>query len=167
MESYITERKQYVKIDDTDCEGLPLKTGVHQGSILGQLFFIIYKNDIVRASNIFDIIIYADDTTLSTTLEVVLRNTQTLDTESKLNSELANVSNQLKLNKLKLNVQRCKYIILHMPNQHVNALYLVIDGAVSDRVFNFHFLGLRLDENLNWKGHINKISKKISKSMGI
>ncbi len=109
------------------------------------------------ASNIFDFIIYADDTTLSTTLENVLRNAQTLDTESKLNNELANVSNWLKLNKLSLNVQKCKYIIFHMPKKHVNALHLVINGAVIDRVLNFQFLGLTLDENPNWKGHINNI----------
>ncbi len=59
----------------------------------------------MQASNIFDFIIYADDTTLSNTLEIVLRNTQTLDIESKVNNELANVSNWLKLNKLSLNVK--------------------------------------------------------------
>ncbi len=41
-------------------------------------------------------------------LKLFLRKTQTLDTKSKLNSEQANVSN---LNKLSLNVQKCKYII--------------------------------------------------------
>ncbi len=88
MESYITGRKQYVNIDDTDFEVLTLKTGFPLGSIIGPLFFVIYITDIVRASNIFDFTIYADDTTLSTTLEIVLRNTQTLDTESKLNNKL-------------------------------------------------------------------------------
>ncbi len=85
----------------------------------------IYINDIVRASNIFDFIIYADDTTLSATLEIILRNTQTLDTESKLSNELANICNWLKLNKLSLNVQKSKYIIFRTPKKHVNALYLV------------------------------------------
>ncbi len=79
----------------------------------------------MQASNIFDFIIYADDTTLSTTLEIVLRNTQTLVTESKFNNELDIVSNWLKLNKPSLNVQKCKYIIFHIPKKHVNALHLL------------------------------------------
>ncbi len=41
MESYITNRKQYVNIDDTDSKVLTLKTGVPQGCILGPLFSII------------------------------------------------------------------------------------------------------------------------------
>ncbi len=36
-----------------------------------------------------------------------------------------------------------------MPKKHVNDLYLDINGAVIDRVLNFQFLGLTLDENLN------------------
>ncbi len=31
----------------------------------------------------------------------------------------------------------------------------------------FNFLGLTINENLNWKSHIDKIEYKISKNMGI
>ncbi len=34
-------------------------------------------------------------------------------------------------------------------------------------VYEFNFLGLTINENLNWKSHINKIDNKISKNMGI
>ena len=42
-----------------------------------------------------------------------------------------------------------------------------INNLKIDRVSKFDFLGVILDENLNWKDHINKISTKISRVIGI
>ncbi len=43
MESYLSNRKQYVEIDDSDSVMLDLTTEVPQGLILGPLLFIIYR----------------------------------------------------------------------------------------------------------------------------
>ena len=48
-------------------EILPVKLVVPQVSILGPLLFTIYINDFPQVSNIFNFIMYADDTTLSST----------------------------------------------------------------------------------------------------
>ncbi len=106
MESYITNWKQYVEINEPNSDTLTLIPGVPQGSNLGPLLFIIYINDIAQASKHFDFIIYADDTTLSTTIEIVFNNAKDVNVVSKLNAELANVSDWLKTNKLSLSVQK-------------------------------------------------------------
>ena len=68
FQSYLQNRKQYVDIDNICSDILPINTGVPQGSILGPLLFLIYVNDIDNASTLFKALIYADDTTLSSTL---------------------------------------------------------------------------------------------------
>ncbi len=99
----------YVEIDDLDSDMLYLTTRVPWGSILGLLLFNIYMNDIAHTSKMFDFIIYADDTTLSTTIEIVVRTITIVPIRDVLNNELSMVNNWLKLNELSLNTKKGKY----------------------------------------------------------
>ena len=42
-----------------------------------------------------------------------------------------------------------------------------VNDINTERVKDFNFLGITLDQNLNWSSHINKISIKISRAIGI
>ncbi len=88
-----------------------VKTRVPQGSIFGPLLFIIYINDIAQARKIFVFIIYADDTSLITTLEIVLH--ENISIENSINNELINITYWLKLNKLSLNISKPKLMVFH------------------------------------------------------
>ncbi len=153
MASYITNRKQYVEINGNKSDLLTITTGVPQGSILGPLLFIIYINDIANASKLFDFIIYADDTTLSTTIEILIKETNNINIESKINMELANINDLLKTSKLSINKNKCKYMIFHTFRKKVNNVKTKMNNTTINRVNEFNFLGLTMDENLTWKNH--------------
>ena len=161
--SYLTNRQQYVELDGISSDLKPLFTGVPQGSILGPQLFLIYMNDIPQSSQHFKYILYADDTTLFTTVQ--FRSATQID----INNELSNVHNWLAVNKLSLNVKKTKYVLFHAINKPTQGLVpeLAIDGINIERVSTFNFLGIHLNENMLWTTHIDIISSKIAQFSGI
>ena len=101
---------------------LPITTGIPQGSILGPLLFIIYMNDFTQASKMFNFIIYADDTTLSITLNTFNDNIQNDNLESLINDELLKINEWIKINKLSLNIAKSKYMTFQRTNKNVQTL---------------------------------------------
>jgi hypothetical protein len=166
FQSYLCNRNQFVEIDDVKSDLKSLHTGVPQGSILGPLLFLIYMNDIPESSLIFDFILYADDTTLSSAAHIKLPS-DVKNTETKINKELSNVYNWLAANKLSLNVKKTKFICFHTTKRTAPNLTLNINGSQIEQVQNFNFLGLTIDDTLSWKSHIDRISLKLARYSGI
>ena len=160
FQSYLVDRCQYVEYNGSISATLPITTGVPQGSILGPLLFIIYINDLPLVSQVFDMLIYADDTTLICNLDQ-LRN------EPILNLELSKINDWMSSNKLSLNIKKTKYMIYHTNQRHVTYPSLRINNIEIERVTQFNFLGLILNTQLTWKHHIDHISIKISKIIGV
>ena len=102
--SYLTNRYQYVQIENAKSQLLEINTGVPQGSILGPLLFIIYINDISQSGDKFDFIAYADDTTLSTTLNK-FSESEDMNISALINLELYKINEWLEINKLSLNAK--------------------------------------------------------------
>ena len=100
LHSYLTNRKQYVVLNDVSSDMLPVTCVVPQGSILGPLLFTIYINDIVNISQLLQMILFADDTIIFYSGRAV---NEICDV---LNSELIELSGWFKLNKLSLNIKR-------------------------------------------------------------
>ena len=62
--SYLTSRKQRVKIKSTYSSWLDVKSRLPQGSVLGPLLFNIFSTDIFYAVEASDISNFAEDNTI-------------------------------------------------------------------------------------------------------
>jgi len=166
--NYLSNRKQYVEYDGTKSDYLTLQTGVPQGSVLGPLLFLIYMNDIAVASKLFKFILFADDTTLKSTMNIMKDDKRSCrDISITINNELEKINLWLKANKLSLNIGKTKYMLFHKHNKIIPELKLKINNVILEKVNEFCFLGLNLDTNLTWNAHIRKISGKLNRSIGV
>ena len=99
--NYLTNRRQYTELGGSKSNLSNIKTGVPQGSILGQDLCCFYC-----ISNI-----YADDPTFIADLDNIPKNEQ----ERKINSELQIINLWLKSNELSLNCKKSKFIVFYKP----------------------------------------------------
>ena len=164
--SYLENRKQYVSFKNNKSDLMNIICGVPQGSILGPLLFILYVNDIVNTSHVFNFTLFADDTT-------ILYSHKDLETQvPTINRELSEVSNWFKTNKLSVNASKTNFMILgtsQMTKKYDqdDSLQIILDDTKLDRVTNTKFLGVIIDENITWKQHIDATSKTISRNIGV
>ena len=162
LDNYLRNRHQFVEFKNNNSDLQEILTGIPQGSILGPLLFSIYINDLIKSTNKFKYLMYADDTTLYFNLEDF--NSETMNDD--INSCLDEINVWLKLNKLTVNASKTKFMVFHK-HREVPKLNLSLNNINIESVSHFTFLGIILDTALSWKYHINMIAIKISKVIGI
>ena len=160
--SYLSNRDQFVLYGKQNSNIEKIKCGVPQGSILGPLLFIIYINDIYKSSLRGNFILFADDT------NVLYHGSNLKEVEKITNEELEKIQNWLNSNKLFLNVNKTKFLLFHpkLSNEDTK-IDISINQSKIERVHDIKFLGVHLDDKLNWKQHINEKAKQISKTTGV
>ena len=132
LKSYLSNRKQYVQLSDVRSSVRPISVGVPQGSILGPLLFNIFINDIVKSSTNFNFILYADNTTLNSTLDSFGQDA--VEIQNTIVSELQNIFKWLDVNRLCLNITKSKFMLFHMPPKKIPQLSFNINGMVIEHV---------------------------------
>ena len=108
--------------------------------------------------------LFADDTTL------IASNSDFTVLIDSINENLDHVHNWLLCNKLSLNVLKTKYLIFRN-TQNTSEIYdktsLLIDANNIEQCSSITYLGVKLDQHLTWDPHIDYISSKISRNVGI
>ena len=115
LKSYLRNRKLYASVNGSNSILLPIACGVPQGSVLGQLIFLIYINDLPNASRKLTFYLVADDT------NIYYECKDLSDLIKIVNKELRLVKKWLDANKLLLDIDKTNHIIFHSSSINVSS----------------------------------------------
>ena len=160
VRSYLSHRYQFVTLGDCSSVCLDIACGVPQGSVLGPKLFILYINDICNVSNVLKLVLFTDDT------NIFFSGDDLYQLVEAINFEISKLKLWLDNNKLSLNLSTTKFMLFGncRTNEHIK---IQINGVDIEQVSQIKFLGVTIDEKLNWKSPVKHIHSKLSRSIAV
>ena len=161
IRSYLSDRISFVSVGNASSSAKVSNIGIPQGSIIGPLLFILFINDLPNVSTKFSTCLFADDTTLSIC--------HTCDSEliQLASNELSRIWDWNSSNRLTINVAKTEAIlftnkVFDRENNKIN-----LNGEILPYSNSCRFLGIYLDENLNFSSHVNYLVGRIARNTDI
>jgi hypothetical protein len=135
-----------------------IKHGVPQGSILGPLLFLLYINDLPKTINDKTIpILFADDTSLLVT------SPNLNDFQANINTAFHCINEWFKVNLLSINFSKTHYIqFTANTNNPITNIKTAYDNKQITTISDIKCIGIYINDTINWKCHIERISSKLS-----
>ena len=163
FESFLTVRKQKVQIASVDSSLKKISCGVPQGSILGPLLFLLYINDFRHATQKSLVHHSADDTNL------IVSDRSLKNLRLTMNEELKSLYEWLRANRLSLNVVKTEFLLFrnNLGKNENFKFTLRLNSKTLYESRHLKYLGIIIDNKLNWKSHINELSKTLGKAIGL
>ena len=159
LSSYLSNRFQYVYVDGKKSEVKPINSGVPQGSVLGPLLFNIFINDITNIGTC-EKVLFADDAVFYVTAPTLALCIEELE------NLIRELSRWLQNNKLIPNVTKTK--LMMFTARPIGILPDVFfNGSRVEWVNDFKYLGIIIDNKLNFSLQTREVHKKMSKMQGV
>lgn len=158
MKSYLTQRKQCVKIKTETSDLKTIDFGVPQGTVLGPLLFTIYLNNLFMLHTSGTVISFADDTA------IFYKDTSWENLKRKSEIDLCNIFNWFNHKILTINYEKTKFISFASYKNNLplfETISIANDQNPIQIVSTDHikYLGITIDQHLRWDIHMTNTIK--------
>ena len=160
INSYLSNRKQQVKIGSVTSDWDTIHKGVPQGSILGPLLFNVFINDIFLFVDKCTLYNYADDNTLSYIHHDFDTLVNVLERESGL------LIDWFKVNRMQANPEKFQALAVGKRTFSKTPVF-TIDSVLVPCEESVKLLGIEIDYQLNFDAHIKSICRKASQQLNV
>ena len=155
----ISQTENNVSINGYDSTLADVKFDVPQRSVLGPLLFLVHINDLNQALKFCKVHHFADDTNLIHFSKSVNR------LNKYVNLDLKNLTYWLNANRISLNVKKTELVIFkHQRKKLDSPIKIKLSRKRLYPSKSVKYLGIKIDENLNWKQHIHDIAIKLNRA---
>ena len=152
--SFLTDRVQLVKINQTLSQTVVTNTGAPQGCVSSPILYILYTNDYTSNSTNNYIINCCDDTAILSLLNT--------DSDiSMYTSEIESFVHWCNINHLKLIINKTQEMIFDAKCIIADHLPVVIHGEEIAQIGQYKYLGVYLDNKLSWYVHVHSVCSKV------
>lgn len=159
INSFLSNRSQKVMVDNKLSSSKRVMSGVPQGSVLGPLLFLVYINDMPGVvSEGSHLKLFADDSLL-------YRKIKTEKDTGTLQDDLNALQKWEQEWKMEFHPKKCQIISFTNKRNPIQNEY-TIHGETLERTASATYLGVTMDEKLNWNEHIEKTCTKANQRLG-
>lgn len=151
---YLTDRPQYVRTRDCESDMIVCNTGAPQGTVLAPFLFTIYTADFMFSSATCHLQKFSDDSAIVGLI--------TNDDDREYRGLIQNFVDWCQRSCLQINAGKTKELVVDFRrHKHTSSLPLVnIQGKDIVRVDSYKYLGVHLNNKLDWTDNTEAIYKK-------
>uniref|UniRef100_A0A3B1IGL0 Reverse transcriptase domain-containing protein n=1 Tax=Astyanax mexicanus TaxID=7994 RepID=A0A3B1IGL0_ASTMX len=155
--SFLTDRRQHVRLKDDTSGVRTTNTGAPQGCVLSPLLFSLYTNDCTSNDPTVKLLKFADDTTIIGLIQD--------GDESAYRQEVDKLVLWCSQHNLELNTLKTVEMVVDF-RKHPKVLHpVIISNSPVSNVDSYKFLGSIISRDLKWELNINAILKKAQQRM--
>lgn len=161
FKSWLSQRTQQTKYDGIVSNKIFVNIGIPQCTPLSCILFVLYINRVVQLCDKLQIKLFSDDSLFW----IVTRPENITEAIRIMNNEMNNIYRYLSMLKLKINTKKTVFMVIgskyNLSRLNI-PIEIVIGGERINRVTEIKYLGVMIDQHLDFAVNHRHVCKKIA-----